>query len=516
MEMFIGDGERFRVVERLGSGGMGEVYKAYDRELREYVAIKTILERYVGRRDLINLFLNEAKTSLRVTHRSVIRVRDIIRFRRNYYLVMQFIDGYSLKSWMERNQDIKTRDAKKMFHMVKPILEALSYTHKYTIHRDIKPANIMVDRSGETLLMDFGIATVIDGSQIEDVIKERGMRIGTPDYMAPEQIRGVKDIDNRVDIYAMGVILYELLTKFKPNRESIKAPSYFNSSVSPELDMVILKMLEEDRERRYHLCDEVIDDIESIFDERDIESIQLAGGVSINRGLNIVDRDRFVYIPEGKFYRGSGPESKIDVEKPRRRLYLDGYSISIYPVTNMEYRLFLDENRDIKAPDNFDKICRERPNHPVVDVSWDEASIYCKWAGVVLPTEAQWEKASRGVKGQIYPWGNQFKDNYCNIEGGIGDTVAVDSFKMGVSPYGCYQMAGNVWEWCRDDFIADFYRSRDGNLDNPIALYGGDVKVLRGGAFNFVRSSARTSYRYHFRRDHRDINIGFRVVINGS
>ncbi len=65
------------------------------------------------------------------------------------------------------------------------------------------------------------------------------------------------------------------------------------------------------------------------------------------------------------------------MEKPRRRLYLDGYSISIYPVTNMEYRLFLDENRDIKAPDNFDKICRERPNHPVVDVSWDEASIYC-------------------------------------------------------------------------------------------------------------------------------------------
>ncbi len=70
---------------------------------------------------------------------------------------MQFIDGYSLKSWMERKQDIKTRDAKKMFHMVKPILEALSYTHKHTIHRDIKPANIMVDRSGETLLMDFGI-----------------------------------------------------------------------------------------------------------------------------------------------------------------------------------------------------------------------------------------------------------------------------------------------------------------------------------------------------------------------
>jgi serine/threonine protein kinase len=510
MDRCIGENGRFEIVERLGVGGMGEVFKAYDTQLKEFVAIKSIIGEYAKRQDIINLFLNEAKTSLQITHKNVVRVRDILHFNGNYYLVMQFIDGHSLRSWMKAHPNIESRSAKEMLKLIKPILEALSHAHKYTVHRDIKPENIMLNREGDIFLMDFGIAKVIKGSYIQDTIQEQSITLGTPAYMAPEQLQGVSDIDRRVDIYAMGVLLYELLTRIKPHRERVIIPSHFNDSVTPELDSIILKMLAKNREERYGECDEIVHDMEL--------ALGGAGGgstskVDINRGGSI-DGSNFVLVPAGKFYRGSGPESKIDVEKPRRRIYLDSYYISIFPVTNLEYRAFLDANLEIQLPKDFDTICTQKPNHPVTDVSWDDAMLYCRWVGATLPTEAQWEKASRGVKGRRYPWGNEFRSNHCNIENIIGETVAVESFQVGVSPYGCYQMAGNVWEWCLDDFQPNFYGSREGRLDNPVALTDGDIKVLRGGSFNFVKSSARTSYRYYSRRNHRDSTIGFRVVVS--
>jgi formylglycine-generating enzyme required for sulfatase activity len=94
--------------------------------------------------------------------------------------------------------------------------------------------------------------------------------------------------------------------------------------------------------------------------------------------------------------------------------------------------------------------------------------------------------------------------------------VAVDSFESGVSPYGCYQMSGNVWEWCLDDYIDDFYKKRDSKSSNPIAVTESDTKVIRGGGFDFVKSSARSSYRYYARRNHKSDNIGFRIVLNSG
>jgi serine/threonine protein kinase len=507
---YIGSENRFEIKERLGVGGMGEVFKAYDTKLQEIVAIKSITGKYAQKKEVIDMFLNEAKTSLKITHKNVVRVRDILHFEGNYYLIMQFVDGYDLKRWMRLNIDIKSRDAKEMFRLIKPIFEALAHAHEYTIHRDIKPANIMLDsQDGEIYLMDFGIATVTKGSKITDVIKDKKMTVGTPAYMPPEQIKGSKDIDKRVDIFAMGVVYYELLTKQKPNRLKIALPSHFNESVNPELDAIIIKMLALNPKERYHNCLDIIYDIEAVLKGKKISNVE-----TIITKAGEINQENFETVAEGKFYRGSGLESSIAVEKPRKRIHLDEYRISIYPVTNIEYAEFLKENKTVTPPDSFNDICNKKPNHPVTNVSWDEAMLYCKWIGAKLPTEAQWEKSAKGTKSRIYPWGNEFNQSYCNIENSIGESIAVNSFENGISQYGCYQMSGNIWEWCLDDFVDNFYKTRGSKNANPIAITNSDTKVLRGGSYNFVKSSARTSYRYYSRRNHKDETIGFRVVLD--
>ena len=507
--MYIGESNRFEIIKLLGKGGMGSVYKAYDTQLQELVAIKSINHNYAQNESVINMFLNEAKTSLSIIDKNIVRVRDVHLFNGDLYIVMDFIDGIDLKQWMKRHQDVSLRDAEEMYTLIKPIFKALSSAHKVTVHRDIKPANIMIDSNNKTYLMDFGIATVIDGSKIIDEIKEKSLPVGTKNYMPPEQKNNANNIDQRVDIYAMGVIYYELLTGDKPNRDNIALASHFNSSVTVDLDSLILKMLAPNREDRYFDCLDIIADMDAIFN-----------GVYRSKRWNckidssmveIID-ENFVTIPKGYFYRGSGMESTVQVEKPRAKIYLDSYQISIFPVTNSEYLEFLQDNC-FDYSEEFEYLCSERPNHPVTNISWDETLDYCKWIGGELPTEAQWEKASRG-KGNIYPWGDEFNEICCNIENRIGESVAVDSFEAGVSPYGCYQMSGNVWEWCLDDYVEMFYKTRESKSRNPISVVDGDTKVIRGGSYDFVKSSARSSYRYYAKRNHKDENIGFRIVLN--
>ena len=505
MHKYIGENGRFEIIEVLGEGGMGKVFKAYDTQLQEMVAIKSIHKKFNMNDTVINMFLNEAKTSLKITDKHVIRIRDILHFSDNYYLIMEFVDGIDLRSWMKKNSEIESRDAKSIYFMIRPIFEALVNAHNYTIHRDIKPANIMISEEKHIYLMDFGIATVIKGSKIRDVIKEKNIYVGTPSYMPIEQQRGDTDIDKRVDIYAMGVIFYELLTQQKPLKEDIVFASHFNPSVSVELDRLILKMLAFNREDRYANVEDIIADMDALFSNR-LKKIKIEINETGELNLN-----NFVTVPEGNFFRGSGLESKIEVEKPRRKIYLDSYRISIYPVTNSEYLFFLRENDMLDEV--REKVYTDKPNYPVTEVSWDDAVLYCDWIGGQLPTEAQWEKASKGLRNRVYPWGNEFNMKYCNIENSMGKSVAVDSYALGASSYGCYQMSGNVWEWCQDDFMDNFYKKRDSKKKNPIADINSDIKVIRGGSYNFVQSSARSSYRYYAKRNHKDDSIGFRVVV---
>ncbi|MBX3000992.1 MAG: formylglycine-generating enzyme family protein [Caldilineaceae bacterium] len=223
----------------------------------------------------------------------------------------------------------------------------------------------------------------------------------------------------------------------------------------------------------------------------------------------------WVTIPAGEFLRGSDKSkdsSASDSETPQRRIYLSEYQIARVPVTNAQYKAFIDAT-DHRKPEHWEggEIPRGKTDHPVVYVTWHDAMAFCTWAGVRLPTEAEWEKAARGADGRIYPWGNQPPDaKRCNFGGNVGDTTPVGSYPAGASPYGVLDMAGNVWEWVNDWYQSNYYSVSPGS--NPQGPDMGISRVLRGGSWignvNVVRSTYRS---YYLPGDWFDF-IGFRCV----
>jgi iron(II)-dependent oxidoreductase len=226
------------------------------------------------------------------------------------------------------------------------------------------------------------------------------------------------------------------------------------------------------------------------------------------------------YVPAGEFIMGDDNGEGAD-EKPAHRIYLDAFYIGKYPITNADYGRY---RADIKRP--FDAPAGEA-NHPVVDVAWYDAADYAAWAGMRLPTEAEWEKAaswaeeqgSRGAGGRgrkrKYPWGDEFEKGRCNSEeADIKATTPVGQYSpRGDSPYGCADMAGNVWEWCNDWYDEDAYRERAGRVArNPVGPDTGGLKVLRGGAYYSDLHTVRCASRGRLNPDDGSALDGFRVI----
>ena len=231
-------------------------------------------------------------------------------------------------------------------------------------------------------------------------------------------------------------------------------------------------------------------------------------------------------IPAGEFQMGD--DDGDDDEKPVHTVYLDAFYIDVYEVTNAQYKKFMDAT-GLPAPSSWNDSRFNDPNQPVVGVSWYDAAAYAQWAGKRLPTEAEWEKAARGgLMGVRYPWGDKISHDDANY----ASTDGVDRWKhtapVGSFPpngYGLYDMAGNVWEWCMDQYDASFYAMS--LKDNPVA--GGSIifadniflnvktsRVLRGGSWFGKPDSLRVASRGHAHPSYTFIHNGFRCASSVS
>ena len=249
---------RYEIIERLGKGGMGSVYRVEDTKLKQEVALKMIKPEIARDKKTIERFRNELKTARNIRHKNVCGMYDLGEAEGTHFITMEYVRGEDLKSFIHRSGKLAVGTA---VRIAKQVCEGLSEAHKLgVVHRDLKPANIMIDREGSVRIMDFGIAR----SLREEGITAAGVMIGTPDYMSPEQVEG-REVDQRSDIYSLGIIFYEMVIGKVPSERDTP----FVAGVKHKgIGNIVSRCLEKNKERRYQNVREILSEIKNIEVEK--------------------------------------------------------------------------------------------------------------------------------------------------------------------------------------------------------------------------------------------------------
>ncbi len=243
------------VVELLGRGGMGVVYKARQPALDRLVALKILPRKMAADPDFQGRFIREAKALGALSHPNIVAVHDFGAEGGLFFFVMEFGDGVNLRKLLRD----RSLDPEQALKIVPQLCDALEYAHgEGVVHRDIKPENILLDKKGRVKIADFGLAKLV-GAEAQVLLTQTNMVMGTPHYMAPEQVENPKAVDHRADIYSMGVVLYEMLTGELPIGR-FEVPSK-KVQVDVRLDEVVLKALEKEPSRRYQSAAQVKEDV---------------------------------------------------------------------------------------------------------------------------------------------------------------------------------------------------------------------------------------------------------------
>jgi len=264
---------KYKLVARLGQGGMGAVYKAIDTQLEREVALKILSPSRVSNEKYVHRFLREARSAAALSHPNIVGALDVGQEANYYYFTMEFVDGITVRDRLKAQGPLPEAEAVSVALQVAQGLQHAA--SKNIIHRDVKPENIMISKEGEVKLTDMGLAKATDTS--EATITQAGAMIGTPQYASPEQVRGETTIDSRTDIYSLGMTLYHMIVGHPPfdgetaavvNAKHLNEPLPDVKAVRPELSdglcRVLQKMCEKEPDKRYQSADELIEDLELV------------------------------------------------------------------------------------------------------------------------------------------------------------------------------------------------------------------------------------------------------------
>ena len=515
----------------LGKGGTANVYRVRDTELDYDVAIKILKPEILtsaANRELMKRSLrNEVLISRRLRHQNICAIHDLYDGPEGFGTVMDLIDGVELRDWMNDHLDERLATAGQRLDLLRKISEALAYAHTLIVHRNLKPQNIFL-RNGDIkkpVIMDFGFSVIGDKTDRDTSLAF------TPKYMAPEQYEAPDKVDRRADLFALGIMAYELfagqvppnslkdiLKTRKPPRISldmIPPPSNFNEAVRPALDHVILQLTAYEPERRIQFADELeaaLAKTETLLYPTDMQNSDEAA-VPGMRSLAAVE------VPGGEYFLGgrAGAKTTNSNELPTRRILLSPFLIDRFPVTNREYIEFATGTGRPKPPLHDHRVFGA-PDHPVVGVTYEQAQEFARWAGGTLPSEAQWEYAARGgQKLTEYPWGDDLPSaSRANINNNSRATNQVTAYPEGSNCFGLYDMCGNVWEWCldvyEDKFFVNIVPGTLNPVNNPAKVKDKTPRVLRGGSFQSFAVQGRCAFRsFALPTDQRN-DIGFRLV----
>ena len=469
---------KYELQEFLG-GGMSHVYRAFDTVIGRTVAVKILTEQAAQDTEARDRFLAEARTAAKVTHENVISIYDFgVDEEKGLFMVMEFLQGEDLRHAIKNGH---TGDLRNKLKIALQTARALDYIHKNKIiHRDIKPENIHISAAGVVKLMDFGIAKTEDFSRTQP-----GYVLGTPYYMAPEQVRG-EPLTGLVDVYAFGVLLFELLTGEKVFAAD-SVDRIFYSILNVPLDVGPLRSagVPEPVIQLVASCNaKSVAERPQGFAPIIAELERMIGGVTaetqaaesrpaspaprrLGTGMLVAAVAAALVIGAGGYFAlrpkaapktemaktalpktistASGdmvlvPAGDFLFGEKKQAASLPAFYIDKTEVSNAAYAQFC-QATGRPLPDDFPS---DQPNLPVVYVTVDDARDFAKWAGKRLPTDMEWEKAARGADGRTFPWGDERDASRANT--GANELRPVDSFPTGASPYGALQMIGNAWE----------------------------------------------------------------------